>query len=121
MISRGSLRVAAFLLVLCFTSGLFVAGGIATWFARDFWEQQLRQVQVETLQFAQDYRAGFLELNATLLRYRLGHALEERPKFREVASALMDHLGQLDREALIPESREILVQLDDQFGHYRRH
>ena len=57
-----SIRMTIYVAVLFVTAGLFIAAGVATWKKRDYWEKQIRQLQVDSVQFAQEYRAGFQEL-----------------------------------------------------------
>jgi signal transduction histidine kinase len=118
MKDRASVRIIIYLLVLGLTTVLFVVGGLATWKARNFWEEQARQLNVDCIQFAQEYRASFLELNGHLLRYRLGRSQVEEKGFRAVARALLNRLNELDRGSFVPESREILNQLTDLLSRY---
>ena len=85
--------MVVYLVALLLASGLFIAGGLITWKERNFWEKQLRQVQVDSIQFAQEYRAAFQELNATLLGFRMSRDPVLQTRFTEGAAALSRQLA----------------------------
>jgi signal transduction histidine kinase len=113
-------RIAVYISALLLTVGVFIAAGLITWRQRDFWERQLRQVQVDSVQFAEEYRAAFLELNTALLRFRLSHEPALGLQFSQSAAALSRQLADQARDALVPESQEILRQLMAEFARYRK-
>src|SRR3954470_18802448 len=115
---RGSPRIVNYVVALLLTSVLFIAGGLITWKARNYWEKQVRQIQVDSIQFAQEYRAAFQELNAFLLGFRLTREPVLRTRFFESAAALSRQLAEQARGTAVPESQEILRQLMDEFALY---
>jgi signal transduction histidine kinase len=115
-----SIRIICYLVVVGFLAGLFIAAGLITWRKRNYWEKELRQVQADAVQFAQEYRAGIRELNITLLRYWIGHDPAERTRFRESADEWARRFSKLDQQAFIPESKQILGELSDEFSRYRK-
>jgi signal transduction histidine kinase len=120
MRNAASIRIVCYLAVLAVTASLFVAAGVYTWNKRNFWEKELRQVQADSVQFGQECRAGLRELNISLLRYWIDHDPVERTRFNAAADELWRRFGKLDRDAFVPESRNILSELLDEFARYRK-
>ena len=121
MFSSFQSRITVYVLALVLAAGAFIAAGSITRGKRAFWTKELHKVQSENLRIMEEYKAGFLELNAALLRHLFSPEPGDLKRFSDHADFVSQRLERLQREDFVPESRDIVQQVAAEFAHYRRH
>jgi signal transduction histidine kinase len=121
MFSTFQSRITVYVVALGLAAAAFIAGGIITWNKRIFWTKELRKVQAESLRIAEEYRAGFLELNVALLRHLFAPEPNDATNFADHANIVSNRLAELQGEELVPESRDIVGRMAAEFAQYRKH
>src|SRR5262249_53995445 len=114
-------RITLFALALLLVMGAFVAGGFKTLQKRNFWVKQLRDLHLQSLQLAGEWKGAFEELNGELLHFEVTRHPNDRRQFEEHAHKFGQWLTDSAQEATLPEIQHILRQLIDEYKRYREH
>src|SRR4030095_2470769 len=101
-------RIVLYVLALALATGLFVAGGLATWWKRNIVEREARLFQKENVQMAEEFNARLRELNVQLLSYEFSRQKTYRQQFTQDATDLSAWLEGSSHTTLVLENRQIL-------------
>ena len=120
MFSSFQSRITVYVLALVLAAIAFIAAGSITRGKRAFWAKELHKVQSEALRISEEYRGGFLALNAALLQHLFSPEPGDAKRFSELADFVAQRLEHLEREEFVSESRDIAKEMAAEFAEYRR-
>lgn len=115
------IRIVVYVVVFGLAFLALLAGGTVAWQKRTFWESQLEQLGLESIQVSAEFLARFRDVNFKLLHYELSRRPDHLEDFNQASKTLYEWLVRREGAIPVPEGREILRQVRLEYEDYVRH